>query len=41
MPYPRDLPDEQWDLLEPEFNAPGKSVREGASSVNVEPPPGW
>ena len=24
MPYPSDLTDEQWDLLEPVFNAPGK-----------------
>jgi len=32
MPYPRDLTDEQWDLLETVFNAPGKRVRK-------EPPP--
>jgi hypothetical protein len=32
MPYPRDLTDEEWDLLEPVFEAPGKRVRE-------EPPP--
>jgi transposase len=24
MSYPSDLTDEQWDLLEPVFNAPGK-----------------
>ena len=23
MPYPSDLTDDQWDLLEPVFNAPG------------------
>ena len=27
MPYPRDLTDEQWELLEPVFNAPGKRGR--------------
>ena len=27
MPYPSDLTDEQWDLLEPVFNAPGKRGR--------------
>lgn len=25
MPYPGDLTDDQWTLLEPVFNAPGKS----------------
>ena len=27
MPYPSDLTDDQWDLLEPAFNAPGKRGR--------------
>ena len=30
MPYPSDLTDEQWDLLEPVFDAPGKRGRQHA-----------
>ena len=33
MPYPSDLTDEQWDLLEPVFNAPGKRGRRHADDL--------
>ena len=33
MPYPSDLTDEQWDLLEPVFNTPGKRGRRHADDV--------
>lgn len=33
MPYPSDLTDEQWDLLEPVFNAPGKRGRRHAHDL--------
>lgn len=33
MPYPSDLTDEQWDLLEPVFNAPGKRGRRHANDL--------
>lgn len=28
MPYPSDLTDDQWDLLEPVFNAPSKHAED-------------
>ena len=33
MSYPSDLTDEQWDLLEPVFNAPGKRGRKHADDL--------
>ncbi|TIC82830.1 IS5 family transposase [Nocardioides sp. GY 10127] len=33
MPYPSDLTDEQWNLLEPVFNAPGKRGRRHADDL--------
>ncbi len=33
MPYPSSLTDEQWDLLEPVFNAPGKRGRRHAADL--------
>ncbi|WP_230087280.1 IS5 family transposase [Nocardioides marmotae] len=33
MPYPSDLTDEQWDLLDPVFNAPGKRGRRHADDL--------
>ncbi len=33
MPYPSDLTDEQWDFLEPVFNAPGKRGRRHADDL--------
>lgn len=33
MPYPSDLTDEQWHLLEPVFNAPGKRGRRHADDL--------
>ena len=33
MPFPSDLTDEQWDLLEPVFNAPGKRGRRHADDL--------
>lgn len=33
MPYPSDLTDEQWDLLEPVFTAPGKRGRRHADDL--------
>ncbi|MET0837415.1 MAG: transposase [Marmoricola sp.] len=33
MAYPSDLTDEQWDLLEPVFNAPGKRGRGHADDL--------
>jgi putative transposase len=33
MPYPSDLTDDQWDLLEPVFNAPGKRGRKHADDL--------
>jgi transposase len=33
MPYPSDLIDEHWDLLEPVFNAPGKRGRRHADDL--------
>ncbi len=33
MPYPSDLTDEHWDLLEPVFNAPGKRGRRHADDL--------
>lgn len=33
MPYPSDLTDEQWGLLEPVFNAPGKRGRRHADDL--------
>ena len=35
MPYPSDLTDEQWDLLEPVFNAPGKRGRKHADDLRT------
>ena len=33
MSYPSDLTDEQWDLLEPVFNTPGKRGRKHADDL--------
>ena len=33
MPYPSDLTDEQWDLLKPVFNVPGKRGRRHADDL--------
>lgn len=33
MPYPSDLTDDQWDLLEPVFNAPSKRGRKHAENL--------
>ena len=33
MPYPSDLTDAQWELLEPVFNAPGKRGRRHADDL--------
>ena len=33
MAYPSDLTDDQWDLLEPVFNAPGKRGRKHAADL--------
>ena len=33
MPYPSDLTDDQWELLEPVFNAPGKRGRRHADDL--------
>ncbi|WP_426243417.1 transposase [Nocardioides sp. LHG3406-4] len=35
MPYPSDLTDEQWNLLEPVFNAPGKRGRRHADDLRT------
>lgn len=35
MSYPSDLTDEQWGLLEPVFNAPGKRGRKHADDLRV------
>ncbi len=35
MPYPSDLTDDQWDLLEPVFNAPGKRGRKHAEDLRT------
>jgi hypothetical protein len=35
MPCPSDLTDDQWDLLEPLFNAPGKRGRKHADDLRT------
>jgi putative transposase len=35
MVYPSDLADDQWDLLEPVFNAPGKRGRKHADDLRT------
>ncbi len=35
MPYPSDLTDDQWNLLEPVFNAPGKRGRKHAGDLRT------
>ncbi|MCD4534060.1 IS5 family transposase [Nocardioides sp. cx-169] len=35
MPYPSDLTDDQWELLEPVFNAPGKRGRKHADDLRA------
>ncbi|WP_166138090.1 transposase [Nocardioides ochotonae] len=35
MPYPSDLTDDQWDLLEPAFNPPGKRGRRHADDLRT------
>jgi transposase len=35
MSYPSDLTDEQWELLEPVFNAPGKRGRRHADDLRT------
>jgi putative transposase len=35
MSYPSDLADDQWDLLEPVFNAPGKRGRKHADDLRT------
>ena len=35
MSYPSDLTDEQWSLLEPVFNAPGKRGRKHANDLRT------
>ncbi len=35
MSYPRDLTDEQWDLLQPVFNAPGKRGRKRGDDLPI------
>lgn len=46
MSYPSDLTDEQWDLLEPVFNPPGKRGRKHADDhwallESLLSPPSW
>jgi putative transposase len=35
MSYPSDLTDDQWELLEPVFNAPGKRGRKHADDLRI------
>lgn len=35
MSYPSDLTDDQWVLLEPVFNAPGKRGRKHAADLRT------
>jgi transposase len=35
MTYPRDLTDDQWELLEPVFNTPGKRGRKHARDLRT------
>jgi transposase len=35
MSYPYDLTDDQWTLLEPAINAPGKRGRKGAEDLRT------
>lgn len=35
MPYPSDLTDDQWTLLEPVFNVPGKRGRKHAGDLRT------
>jgi putative transposase len=35
MSYPRDLTDDQWELLEPVFNTPGKRGRMHAGDLRT------
>jgi len=35
MPYPSDLTDDQWELLDPVFTAPGKRGRKHADDLRT------